>query len=299
MDWITRLAAGRHTQHGPRRQPDRPVRARWMYVDDHPFFTRYAAEPGTDRPVVLVHGLIVSSLYMVPLAARLGDDHEVLAPDLPSIGYTPGPRGGRSVQDFTDDLAAWIRAAGLTAPPVVVGNSMGCQMASDLAVRYPGLCSGLVLQGPTTDPERRRLVYQIIDWMRAMPLEPLSQSVVMAHDVMLSGPSRWIGNALTMLEDHIEDRLPYIPHPTLVIRGTKDPIVSESWARRVCRLVPDATLRHIPGAAHTANYSAPLEMARICRPFIRECLGETERRGEPTATTGRTRRPETRPGGRH
>ncbi len=39
-------------------------------------------------------------------------------------------------------------------------------------------------------------------------------------------------------------------------------------AEEATRLLPEARLVVIPGAAHTVNYSAPLELARVVRPFL-------------------------------
>ena len=37
-------------------------------------------------PIVLVHGLVVSGRYMVPLLDELASSHTVYAPDLPGFG---------------------------------------------------------------------------------------------------------------------------------------------------------------------------------------------------------------------
>src|SRR4051812_29858976 len=59
----------------------------------HAIFARAAtgrAPPGRP-PVVLVHGLVISSRYMVPLARALAPDFPVYAPDLPGFGESGGP----------------------------------------------------------------------------------------------------------------------------------------------------------------------------------------------------------------
>src|SRR5215217_647908 len=54
----------------------------------------WAGSPGEQRaPVVLVHGLGLSSRYLAPLGRRLAAlGHRVLAPDLPGFGRSPKPR---------------------------------------------------------------------------------------------------------------------------------------------------------------------------------------------------------------
>jgi 2-hydroxy-6-oxonona-2,4-dienedioate hydrolase len=46
---------------------------------------------------------------------------------------------------------------------------------------------------------------------------------------------RTFGRALA---DRIEDKLPLVQAPTLVVRGARDPIVPQAWAEEVSRLLP-------------------------------------------------------------
>jgi 2-hydroxy-6-oxonona-2,4-dienedioate hydrolase len=49
------------------------------------------SERGVGPPVVLVHGLVVSSRYMVPLAEVLARWFDVYAPDLAGFGRSEKP----------------------------------------------------------------------------------------------------------------------------------------------------------------------------------------------------------------
>ena len=103
---------------------------------------RMFARVGTRRPrcpapsVVMVHGLVISSLYMVPSARLLAEDYPVLAPDLPGFGRSGKPDRVLDVPELADALAAWMEAVGL-ASAALVANSLGCQVVADLAVRRP------------------------------------------------------------------------------------------------------------------------------------------------------------------
>jgi pimeloyl-ACP methyl ester carboxylesterase len=113
----------------------------------------------------LVHGLAVSHRYLMPLAARLAGHHPVHVVDLPGFGLSGEPGRVLDVAEHADHLADWLAAAEL--PPVaVLGNSFGCQVAVDLAVRYPDRVCGLVLVGPTMDPSARTASRQTLRWLR-------------------------------------------------------------------------------------------------------------------------------------
>jgi pimeloyl-ACP methyl ester carboxylesterase len=52
------------------------------------------------------------------------------------------------------------------------------------------------------------------------------------------------------------------------VRGSRDRVVPRAWAEEVARLIPNARLETIKGG-HALNYSAPRELARLVRPFLR------------------------------
>ena len=70
------------------------------------------------------------------------------------------------------------------------------------------------------------------------------------------------------MEDRIEDRLPFIAAPTLVVRGGNDPLVPQRWAEEVVRRLPRGELRVLAGLGHTINYTAPKEFMTALRPFL-------------------------------
>ncbi len=92
--------------------------------------------PAGRAPVVLVHGLGVSSRYMRPLARHLATDFRVHAPDLPGFGRSDKPRRVLSIPELADRLAAWMEAAGPRRASLV-GNSLGCEILVELALRHP------------------------------------------------------------------------------------------------------------------------------------------------------------------
>ncbi len=63
------------------------IESRWTDVRGHRVHARIAATGPTRRPpIVLVHGLGVSSLYFGPIARTLAADFDVYLPDVPGFG---------------------------------------------------------------------------------------------------------------------------------------------------------------------------------------------------------------------
>jgi pimeloyl-ACP methyl ester carboxylesterase len=224
------------------------------------------ASPNATLPLVLVHGLAVSHRYLMPLAARLAGHHPVHVIDLPGFGLSGDPGGVLDVAQHADHLAAWLEATGL--PPVVVlGNSFGCQVAVDLAVRHPDRVCGLVLIGPTMDPSARTASRQILRWLRDTAREDPLQLPILLRDVRDAGPHRVAGTLAHALRDPIERKLPLIRLPVLVTRGSREPIVPMAWAQAATRLLPLGELAIVPGP-HNANYGAADHLAELVLAFL-------------------------------
>lgn len=217
-------------------------------------------------PVVLLHGLAVSHRYLMPLAARLAGHHPVHVVDLPGFGLSGDPGTVLGVTEHADHLADWLEAVGLS-PVAVLGNSFGCQVAVELAVRHPDHVRGLVLIGPTMDPAARTASRQIVRWLRDAAREDPLQLPILLRDVRDAGLRRVVGTLAHALRDPIEEKLPLVRVPVLVTRGSKEPIVPVAWAATAARLPPLGELAVVPGP-HNANYGAADHLGRLVRAFL-------------------------------
>jgi 2-hydroxy-6-oxonona-2,4-dienedioate hydrolase len=223
--------------------------------------------PAGALPVVLVHGIGVASRFMVPVAELLSPYHRVYAPDLPGFGASGKPARVLNVSELTDALVGWTRAAGLDRA-AFLGNSFGCQIVADLALRYPTLIERAVLQGPTMDPQARSVRRQLLRWLDNSRRESPSQGIISVQEYWTCGIRRLLKTFRYALEDRIKEKLPRMQVPTLIVRGSNDPIVPQRWAEEAAHLLPEGRLVVIPGMPHTLVYDAPRELARVVLPFL-------------------------------
>jgi 2-hydroxy-6-oxonona-2,4-dienedioate hydrolase len=229
----------------------------------------HARAGGQGPPVVLVHGYGVSGRYMLPLARVLASCCSAFAPDLPGHGRSEQPGSQLGIGGLADALGAWLDAVGLERP-AFIANSMGCQIVTGLAVRRPVRVGPMVLVGPTIDPTRRTARHQIFGALRDASHEP-------ALMVALAGREWATGNlgqlrtlARSVLADRIEERLPAIEQPTVVVHGDRDGLVSREWAEQAAALLPRGRLVVVPGAPHAIPYTQPRLLAGIVRELIAE-----------------------------
>lgn len=265
----------------------------WALLDGLRVHGRIATHaPADQTPVVLVHGLSVSSRYMVPTGTRLAPYYRVYAPDLPGFGRSEHPRRVLDLPELTDALVRWMEIYGVPRA-AMVGNSMGCQIIADLGVRYPWLLERAVLVGPTIDRHGRTMVEQarrlLVDCFHESPASILTQ----ARDYLACGPRRTLGTLRYALEDRIEDNLRQVRVPVLVVRGANDPIAPQPWAEELTRLLPRGRLAVLRGAPHASNYDAPAALAGLVRAFMAMPVSEesaTPAAGSSASAIGSGRR---------
>jgi 2-hydroxy-6-oxonona-2,4-dienedioate hydrolase len=224
---------------------------------------------GQGEPVVLVHGFGVSGRYMLPLADALAGRFSVFTPDLPGFGRSERPPAPLGIAGLADALGACLDALELERP-ALVANSLGCQVVTELAVRQPARVGPLVLVGPTVDPEQRLARRQLLRGLSDAGREPLPLITMTARDTAGMGVTALLATFRSALADRIEERLPLIAAPTLVVRGEKDRFVSARWAARVVALLPAARLVDVPGEPHAVHFTQPRLVADLVADLLLE-----------------------------
>jgi 2-hydroxy-6-oxonona-2,4-dienedioate hydrolase len=235
-------------------------------------FARIAPEgESAVPPILMLHGLVVSGSYFRPIARYLDQRYRVYIPDLPGIGRSDA-LAHYDLVELVDLLDAWMEIHGLERA-IVVGNSLGCQVATLLAVRHPHRVASLVMVAPTSDPDIRGPIGMVVRGLLDIPRERTSLWKIWIPDFFLAGPVRALRGLMMTLRDPQLERLPQVTQPVVAIAGECDPICPEPWVRRFGSMVESGRCVVIPGAAHAMNYSAPRELARIISDLVEQRWG--------------------------
>jgi pimeloyl-ACP methyl ester carboxylesterase len=215
---------------------------------------------GTGTTYLLIHGIGVSSRYFERLVPELAQTGRVIAVDMPGFGGLPKPDRRMTVEDFARSVAGTMDRLGLP-PCVIVGHSMGTQVASNLAITRPDLVRAVALIGPVMDPRSRGAVHAALRLGRDTLGESPRANRLVIGDYLRCG-IRWYLKVLpSMLAYRTEDDLPEIAVPTLVARGENDPIAPESWTRSLAAAGPLSRAETIAGGRHLVMHARPRETA--------------------------------------
>ena len=238
--------------------------------------------PASLPPVVMVHGLAMSSWYLTPLAQRLAPICRVYVPDLPGFGRSENPPHILTIAGMADALAGWMCAVGLERA-VILGHSLGCQVVARFAARYPEMTLGAILVSPTMDPDISWLTF-MLRGLYDLAYEPDVIVRLMAYGSVHATPWRILRTLQHALDDQCETIYPAIQAPTLVVRGERDPVSSQRWAERLASMpARRRPLCLLPGRTHSVNVNAPRALLGALLPFLREIATE-ERRAALCAT---------------
>jgi pimeloyl-ACP methyl ester carboxylesterase len=206
---------------------------------------------------------------MKPCALKLAETANVYCPELPGFGKSAKPDKVLNIQELAFSLDGFMRESKIERV-FLVGHSLGCQIAAEYALHFPEKLAGLVFAAPTGNPRMKTTLPYVGKLLLDVPREPFSLIPLAFVDYLKTGLIRIWHTFQFSLNDCFEDKLMQINARALVIHGTKDPIVSESWVRKIASLLPDGQLVTIKNAGHAVNYNSPDEFALAIRKFINQ-----------------------------
>ncbi|MDR6972112.1 alpha/beta hydrolase [Leifsonia shinshuensis] len=223
---------------------------------------------GAGPVFVLVHGIGVSSRYFERLVPALAEEGRVIAVDLPGFGKARPlrPRLGFSIEEFADAVARALDGLGVSEA-VIVGHSMGTQVAVCLADRRPDLVRALALLGPVMAPDDRNPLRAGallgLDTLR----EDARGNRIVIGDYLHCGVRWYLATLPAMLGYETEREIERVSVPTLVVRGGRDPIARDGWVDALAERSGGGAAR-VPGVAHLVMHGAPWRTAELIASLV-------------------------------
>jgi pimeloyl-ACP methyl ester carboxylesterase len=94
--------------------------------------------------ILLLHGWACDHTFLLPQLEHFSRSHRVIAVDLRGHGQSDAPASQYALAEFAEDIHELITARRVSAA-VVVGHSMGGQVALELVARHPDDLSAICL----------------------------------------------------------------------------------------------------------------------------------------------------------
>lgn len=209
------------------------------------------AESGvrTGPSYILLHGIGMGRRYWGDLTDALGATGRVYALDLPGFGDAPEPEAPLDMQQSGDLIAELVSHLRI-ADPVLVGHSMGSQVAVEAAARHPDVFDCVVLISPTVNPDERGARVQAVRLVQDLWG---AQARVLGYGLVYyvkAGPRWYFKTLRTMMDHRVEKTMPHVKARTLVVRGSEDKLCPRSWVDRIIAAIPRSRLVEVHGTGH-------------------------------------------------
>ncbi|MBM4227895.1 MAG: alpha/beta fold hydrolase [Gammaproteobacteria bacterium] len=240
-------------------------------------------EGGHGTPLLLLHGFGAEKDHWTQIARFLTPGYRVIAPDLPGFGESSRVDSiSYNLDAQLDRIAEFARALGL-ANFHLGGNSMGGYLAAMYAARAPEQVLSLWLLAPAgvAEAEESELLRLINRGDNLLILDSEDKAKRLVHLLFTKPPfvpagfaAVWRERAMAVREFSakifselfenpvlLDERVPGIATPALIVWGDDDRLLHVSGAAKLQAMLPNSELRIMPCMGHCPMLERPRETA--------------------------------------
>ena len=252
--------------------------------------------------LVFIHGLANASIVWQKNINYLKNKFRCIAIDLPGNGNSDNGDMPYGISFFADAVQQFISNLKLTNV-ILVGHSMGGQVAMATAVKYPDCCKEIILCAPAgfeTFTPLERTIYQstinFFDFFSSeenslrkilqssfyqFPLqanEMIDELVGYLKNYSMPAYRKMIESCIvSMLNEPVYGDIAKIKQAVLVIFGERDALIpnklihhytTRQMADKAIQLFRDANLKMIPQCGHFVHWEKATEVNNFIERFI-------------------------------
>jgi pimeloyl-ACP methyl ester carboxylesterase len=270
-------------RHNRSNRPGAVHQAEWIQAGDAR--VRAVVAGRGELTLVLIHGFGDHLMTWRAVVDRLAERHKVIAFDLPGFGVSEKPDARYTLDAMTDRVRALLK--GIAGPVILVGHSMGGEIALNAALADPKRIEALVLIAPAgfdvglagmADSMTERRARLIAIW------EAARSSILPLHDPEWLGEPRdrrdydptfdpaYRASTSAVLEqfdfEAIGRRATGYGRPVLLIWGSADPVVPVRVADSVRAVLSCTRLEVLDRAFHRPQVERPDTVAALIEQFV-------------------------------
>jgi len=250
------------------------------------------AEAGDGPALILLHGISASHAVWARTIPAFANRWRVVAPDLPGHGGSGKPDAPYTPDFYAGVIRSLGRELGIDEA-VVVGNSLGGQVAMEIALSYPRWTRGLVLAAPPGGYGRlmrgvgwtlgnvagTRIMRAALPWALDLCFwDPYADACDTSQRLLserleaddFPGFARAVALSIAGAMATGIPVLAELTLPILVVWGRDDRLVSLAESRRLLRDVDHARLVVLERCGHLPMLERPDEFNHRLTDFLRE-----------------------------
>jgi pimeloyl-ACP methyl ester carboxylesterase len=241
-------------------------------------------------PVVLIHGYTDNARDWVPLIPYLNKHYRLIVVDIRGHGQSDKPECCYARIDFAYDIKLLLDSLHIQKADIV-GHSLGSMITQVLAEQWPDRVRKVILISSTGGPKPgtlpRKPAYDFASEIRKLqePIDPDSPFMVEwwasptpVNEEFIRRQRRDAANIplgvwLAVLEQgantaDIQSLLPKLKAPTLLIWGSKDPIMEEEVRQSLRDALPAAKVKVFEGLGHNPFWEDPEAVAKVINGYL-------------------------------
>jgi pimeloyl-ACP methyl ester carboxylesterase len=240
-------------------------------------------QAGQGEPLVVIHGGGGDARTWLSNMEVLAEKYTVFAPDLPGYGGSAPLDGKYYIPELTNFIKRFTERLGLEKF-YLMGHSLGGGVALNMALNFPDKIKKLVLIDSLC------LGSEIAFWVRLFSLPAIIKSVghvfmaIMSSIKWVAGllnPARYIlalspaamsvGGSISTFREQtlsLEKRLPEVKMPTLVVWGSRDPVVPVMQAYRAALAIPNCKVKVFEKRGHNVHRDELKEFSSLLSRFL-------------------------------
>ena len=243
-------------------------------------------------PVVLIHGYTDSARDWVPLMPYLSKQFRLVLVDIRGHGQSSKPECCYTRLDFAYDIKLLLDSLGIQRADLV-GHSLGSIIAQTFTEYWPEKTGRVVLIASTggrppgmappkfdftaeirklKEPIEPDSPFMIAWWDSPTPVDP---DFIRRQRKDAAGiPLRvWLavldqGLPSDNLYGDLQSTLPKLKAPTLLIWGSKDPIMEQPMRKTLIDALPAAQVKVFDGLGHNPFWEDPEAVAGVINQFL-------------------------------
>jgi 3-oxoadipate enol-lactonase len=243
--------------------------------------------PGNSPALVFANSLGTDFRIWDRVAARLGTDFRILRYDLRGHGLSDAPPAPYALADHVADLAALMSARGINEA-IVIGLSVGGQIAQGLAAAHPNLVRRLILCDTAHRIGSAEMWQARIEAVRAGGIVAIADAILERwfskgfrenSPVELAGHRNMLvrtpiegyaGTCAALRDADLTASTGRLTLPCLCLVGAEDGATPPDLVQSMSALIRNAIFEIVPGAGHLPCIEQPDLVAARIKAFARE-----------------------------